>query len=66
MTDIYQLLQSLNISFQKHEHPAVFTVEEAAAYDRGFAAGRVRICFCAIRKVIGCIWWLYKQKSVLI
>jgi len=29
MKDIYQVLESLEIAFQKHEHPAAFTIEQA-------------------------------------
>lgn len=32
MTDIYQILDSLDIKYVKHEHPGVFTCEEADKY----------------------------------
>lgn len=45
MNDIYQILQSLEIKYEKYEHPAVFTVEEAARYDRGIDAGKSKNLF---------------------
>ncbi len=45
MADIYQILQQLEISFEKFEHPAVYTVEEAAKYDRGIDAGKSKNLF---------------------
>ncbi|MFA6422175.1 MAG: prolyl-tRNA synthetase associated domain-containing protein [Candidatus Buchananbacteria bacterium] len=33
MKDIYQILNDLEIEYQKIDHPAVFTVEEAKKYD---------------------------------
>jgi Ala-tRNA(Pro) deacylase len=35
MSDIYHILQQLQIQYEKYEHPAVFTVEEAAKHERG-------------------------------
>lgn len=32
---IYQILKDLNITYEKYDHPAVFTVEEAEKYKRG-------------------------------
>ncbi|HIO62538.1 MAG TPA: prolyl-tRNA synthetase associated domain-containing protein, partial [Deltaproteobacteria bacterium] len=29
MTDIYEFLESHKISYERHDHPAVFTVEES-------------------------------------
>lgn len=37
MKNIYEVLSRLDIEYQKYEHPAVFTVEEASKYDRGDA-----------------------------
>jgi Ala-tRNA(Pro) deacylase len=37
MSDIYHILSTLNIHYEKYEHPPVFTVEEAEKYDRGDA-----------------------------
>lgn len=50
MADIYEVLKKLNIPYEKHEHPAVFTVEEAAKYDRGFAAGASKNLFLRNKK----------------
>ena len=35
MKDIYTLLKEFGIRYEKYEHPAVFTVEEAEKYERG-------------------------------
>ncbi|MBI4004952.1 prolyl-tRNA synthetase associated domain-containing protein [Candidatus Roizmanbacteria bacterium] len=35
MNTIYQVLSKLEIPYEKHEHPAVYTVEEALKYMRG-------------------------------
>ena len=51
MTDIYSILQSLNIQYEKFEHPAVFTVAEATQYDRGIDAGKSKNLF--LRNVKG-------------
>lgn len=37
MKDIYQILEDLGISYQKYDHPPVYTVEDAEKYDRGNA-----------------------------
>jgi len=29
MTDIYEFLDANNVSYERHDHPAVFTVEES-------------------------------------
>lgn len=50
MADIYHILNKLKIPFEKHEHPAVFTVEDAAHYDRGFAAGASKNLFLRNKK----------------
>lgn len=33
MSDIYQILDQLKIAYQKYQHPAVYTVEDAEKYD---------------------------------
>ncbi len=45
VSDIYQVLQDLHIEYEKYEHPAVYTVEEAAQYDRGIDAGNSKNLF---------------------
>lgn len=50
MQDIYQLLNDLNISYEKYEHPAVYTVEEAQQYDRGIDAGKSKNLFLRNKK----------------
>ena len=49
--EIYQVLDSLGITYVKHEHPAVYTVEEAALYDRDIDAGKSKNLF--LRNVKG-------------
>ncbi len=34
---IHQILDDIGIAYQQYDHPPVFTVEEAAKYDRGHA-----------------------------
>ncbi len=50
MNDIYKILQHLEIEYEKYEHPAVFTVEEAAQYDRGIDAGKSKNLFLRNKK----------------
>ena len=45
MKDIYQVLADLKITYERHDHPAVFTVEEAEKYDQHFAAGQSKNLF---------------------
>ena len=45
MKDIYQVLEGLHVQYEKHEHPAVYTVEEAAKYDREIDAGKSKNLF---------------------
>ncbi len=33
MSDIYKILEELGIKYVKHDHPALFTVEDSAKYD---------------------------------
>lgn len=35
MKNIYEVLKNLNIAYEKYDHPAVFTVEEAKRHYRG-------------------------------
>lgn len=35
MKNIYQILEDLGITYQKYDHPPVYTVEDAEKYDRG-------------------------------
>lgn len=50
MNDIYNVLEELKINYEKHEHPAVFTVEEAQKYDRGINAGKSKNLFLRNKK----------------
>lgn len=50
MQDIYQVLQELNISYEKHEHPAVYTTEQADRYYDGIDAGMSKNLFLRNRK----------------
>ncbi len=50
MNDIYQILHDLDISYEKYEHPAVFTVEDAEKYDRGINAGHSKNLFLRNKK----------------
>lgn len=50
MKTIYDVLSELRISYEKHEHPAVFTVEEAEHYDRDFNAGKSKNLFLRNKK----------------
>jgi len=50
MNDIYAVLQSLDIPYEKFEHPAVYTVEEAAQHDRAFGAGTCKNLFLRNKK----------------
>lgn len=59
--DIYSVLQDLGIQYEKHEHPAVHTVEEAAQYDRGIDAGKSKNLF--LRNVKGDTHYLVVMES---
>lgn len=50
MPDIYEVLTALDIPYEKHEHPAVFTVEESMQYDRGLDAGKSKNLFLRNKK----------------
>lgn len=50
VSDIYQTLSELNITYEKHEHPAVFTVEDSKQYDRAFEAGKTKNLFLRNKK----------------
>ncbi len=50
MKNIYQILKDLEIGYQKYDHPAVFTVEEAEKYDRGIDAGKSKNLFLRNKK----------------
>jgi Ala-tRNA(Pro) deacylase len=47
---IYKVLEELDIDYEKHEHPAVFTVEEAQKHDRGIDAGKTKNLFLRNKK----------------
>lgn len=50
MNNIYQVLENLGIEFNKHEHPAVYTVEEAAGYDADPTAAKTKNLFLRNKK----------------
>ena len=50
MKSIYDILADLNIVYEKHEHPAVFTVKEAEQYDSGIDAGKSKNLFLRNKK----------------
>lgn len=50
MSDIYGVLSELGISYEKHEHPAVFTVEEADAQYEHLTGGRSKNLFLRNKK----------------
>lgn len=50
MKNIYQVLDTLQIPYEKHEHPAVFTVEEAQQYDGQIDAGKSKNLFLRNKK----------------
>ena len=45
MENIYKILADLNISYEKYEHQAVFTCEEAGKYDMDIDAGKCKNLF---------------------
>jgi len=50
MKNIYDVLADLNIEYEKHDHPAVFSVKEAEQYDQGIDAGKSKNLFLRNRK----------------
>lgn len=50
MADIYDVLRELNIAFVKHDHPAVFTCEEAKPYYDKMRGGHSKNLFLRNRK----------------
>jgi Ala-tRNA(Pro) deacylase len=50
MQDIYQVLNKLNIKYEKYEHPAVFTVEDAQKYDINFDCTKTKNLFLRNKK----------------
>lgn len=50
MPDIYHILKQLGIDYEKYDHQAVFTVEEAQKYDRGIDAGKSKNLFFRNKK----------------
>lgn len=50
MKDIYQTLKNLEIDYQKYDHPAVFTVEDAEKYYSGIDAGESKNLFLRNKK----------------
>lgn len=50
MSDIYKILKQLKIDYEKYDHPAVFTVEEAEKYDRGIDGGKTKNLFLRNKK----------------
>ncbi len=50
MKNIYDALDALHIPYEKHEHPAVFTVEEAQQHDKHIRAGKSKNLFLRNKK----------------
>lgn len=50
MTEVYDALNKLDIAFEEHEHPAVFTCEEAEQYYKNIDAAHVKNLFLRNRK----------------
>lgn len=50
MNDIYAVLQQLQIPYITHDHPAVFTCEEAAPYYDNIPGGKCKNLFLRNRK----------------
>lgn len=50
MKTIYEVLDELEIHYEKHEHPAVFTVDEAAQYERNIHAAKTKNLFLRNKK----------------
>jgi Ala-tRNA(Pro) deacylase len=48
--DIYELLQKLDIPYIKHEHPAVYTCEEAEKYYKDIKGGKSKNLFLRNKK----------------
>lgn len=50
MKDIYKILKQLGIQYVKHEHPAVFTVEESKKIDLKMKGGKTKNLFLRNKK----------------
>jgi Ala-tRNA(Pro) deacylase len=50
MSDIYKILQDLEITFVEHNHPAVFTVEEAKKHRNGIEGANLKNLFLRNKK----------------
>ncbi|MBI3991864.1 MAG: prolyl-tRNA synthetase associated domain-containing protein [Candidatus Lambdaproteobacteria bacterium] len=50
MKDIYELLASLQINYRRHDHPPVFTVEEADRHKGAIAGGQSKNLFLRNKK----------------
>lgn len=50
MDNVYNILSRLHIEYEKYDHPAVFTVEEASKFDRGIDAGKSKNLFLKNKK----------------
>lgn len=50
MKDIYKILDELAIPYTRHDHPAVFTCEEADKYDLQIPGGHTKNLFLRNRK----------------
>lgn len=50
MIDIYQILKKLKIDYQRRDHPAVFTVEDAEKHYSGIDAGESKNLFLRNKK----------------
>jgi Ala-tRNA(Pro) deacylase len=50
MNDIYQVLDALGVPYEKHDHPAVFTVEEADRLRGKLGGGQTKNLFLRNKK----------------
>jgi|GEM_PF-1658361 len=56
MTDIYEFLDANNVSYERHDHPAVFTVEESKILSPELKEHPQKIYFCGTKKASGIFW----------
>lgn len=50
MKDVYKILEDLKITFREHEHPAVFTVEEAELHKGDISGIKIKNLFLRNKK----------------
>ena len=54
--ELLNILDELKINYTNHEHPAVFTVEEAARHSEGIEGAHSKNLFFKDKKR-DCFWW---------